>query len=100
MQYAGYVKEALADTPVVFVMGPRQVGKTRNVRSRAGSPLFMVMKQKRPPVGRRFWFPVLIFRQHLFSVFNAIVSSSKTHGALLTKVGHWIPETKRSLVKS
>ena len=32
MQYAGYVKEAIADTPVVFVMGPRQVGKTTLVK--------------------------------------------------------------------
>ena len=27
------VKEALTDTPVVFVMGPRQVGKTTLVKS-------------------------------------------------------------------
>jgi hypothetical protein len=77
MQYAGYVKEALADTPLVFVMGPRQVGKTRILRSRAGSPLFYGHETKRRPVGRRFCFPVLILRQHLFSVFNAIVSSSQ-----------------------
>jgi predicted AAA+ superfamily ATPase len=27
------IREALADTPVVFVMGPRQVGKTTLVKS-------------------------------------------------------------------
>ena len=30
------VKEALTDTPVVFAMGPRQVGKTTLVKSRVG----------------------------------------------------------------
>ena len=30
------VKEALSDTPVVFVMGPRQVGKTTLVKALIG----------------------------------------------------------------
>jgi len=30
---ANYVKEALGDTPVVFIMGPRQTGKTTLVKS-------------------------------------------------------------------